>query len=57
MPPPQCKIYPLDQTELADLKKQIVELLKENKIRVSDSPYRAPHPFCQKEGWTTTSIH
>ena len=50
MPPPRRKIYPLDQTELAELKKQIIELLKENKIRVSDSPYGAPIIFCQKEG-------
>ena len=49
MPPPQCKIYPLDQTELAELKKQIVELLKENKIRVSDSPYGAPILFAKKK--------
>ena len=56
MPPPQHKIYPLDQTELAELKKQIVELLKENKIRVSDSPYGAPIFFAKKEGWTTMSM-
>ena len=36
---PQCKIYPLVQTEL---RKQIIELLKENKIRVSDSLYEDP---------------
>ena len=50
MPPPQCKIYPVDQTELAEMKKQILELLKENKIRVSNSPYGAPILFCLKEG-------
>ena len=49
MPPPRHKIYPLDQTELAELKKQIVELLKENKIRVSDSPYGAPILFAKKK--------
>ena len=49
MPPPWCKIYPLDQTELAELKKQIVELLKENKIRVSDNPYGAPIFFAKKK--------
>ena len=48
MPPPRHKVYPLDQTELADLNKQIIELLKENKIRVSDSPYGAPILFFQK---------
>ena len=49
MPPPQYKIYPLDQTELAELKKQIVELLKENKIWVSDSPYGAPILFAKEK--------
>ena len=48
IPPPRYKIYPLDQTEQAELKKQIIELLKENKIRVSDSPYGAPS-FLQKK--------
>ena len=56
MPAPRCKIYPLDQTELAELKKQIIDLLKENKIWLSDSPY-GPPSFCQKEGWTTMSMH
>ena len=49
MPPPQCKIYPLDQIELAELKKQIIELLKENKIRVSNSLYGAPILFAKKK--------
>ena len=49
MPPPRHKVYPLDQTELADLNKQIIELLKENKIRVSDSPYGAPILFSKNK--------
>ena len=49
MPPPQCKIYPLDKIELAELKKQIVELFKENKIHLSDSPYGAPIFFAKKK--------
>ena len=49
MPPPQYKIYPLDQTELADLKKQITELSKENKIWVSSSLYEAPILFEKKK--------
>ena len=49
MPPPQCKIYPLDQTELAEFKKQIVELLKENKILVSDYLYGAPILFAKRK--------
>ena len=49
MPPPRHKIYPLDQTELAELKKQIVELFKENQIWVSDNPYEAPILFAKNE--------
>ena len=39
----------MNQTELVELKKQIVELLKENKIRVSDSLYGAPIFFAKKK--------
>ena len=39
----------MDQTEIAELKKQIIDLLKENKIRVSDSPYVAPILFAKKK--------
>ena len=49
MPPPQHKIYPLDQTELAELKKQIIDLLKENKILVPGSLYGAPILFTKKK--------
>ena len=51
MPPPQYKKYPLDQTDLSGLKKKIIDLLKENKIWVSDSPYRAPILFSRKKDW------
>ena len=49
MPPPWHKIYPLDQTELAEFKKQTVELLIENKIHVSHSPYGAHILFAKKK--------
>ena len=49
MPPPQCKIYPIDQTELPELKNQIIDLLKEKKIRVYDSLYGAPIIFSKKK--------
>ena len=49
MLPLRHKIYPLDQTELAELKKQIIELFKENKIRVSDSLYGALILFAKKK--------
>lgn len=48
-PPPRRKIYPLDQTELAELKKQIVDMLSKNQIRPSDSPYGAPILFAKKK--------
>ena len=31
MLPPRCKIYPLDHTELAELNKQKIELLKKKR--------------------------
>ena len=49
MPPSRSKIHPLDQTGLAELKKQIVELLKENKIWVSENPYGSPILFAKKK--------
>ena len=49
MLPPQYKIYPLYQTELSELKKQKKDLLKENEIRLSDSPYGAPIIFAKKK--------
>ena len=49
MLPPHYKIYCLDQTELAELKKQIIELSKENKVLVSDSLYGAPMFFAKKK--------
>ena len=48
MPPPRYKIYPLDQIELAELKTQMIELLKENKIQVYDNSYGAPIFFAKK---------
>ena len=49
MLPPQYKIYALDQIELAELKNIITELLKENKIQVSNNPYGAPILFAKKK--------
>ena len=46
---PRYKIYPLDKTEQAELKKQIIDLLKKNKVWVSDSPYGAPIFFNKKK--------
>ena len=49
IPPLQYKIYPLDQTELAELKKKTLDLLKENKIWVSSSLYGASIFFAKKK--------
>ena len=49
MLPPQYKIYPFDQTKLSELKMQIIELSKENKIQVCDSPYGALILFAKKK--------
>ena len=48
MPPPGRIIYPLNQTELVELKKKLTELLKENKIQVSDNPYGPLIVFVKK---------
>ena len=44
-PPPRRKIYPLDEVELAELKRQITEWLDSNRIVPSNSPYGAPVLF------------
>ena len=43
--PPRRKIYPLDQTELEELKKQLSGWLDTNRIEPSTSPYGAPVLF------------
>ena len=48
-PPPHRKTYPSHQEELAELKKQIVDMLSKNQIRPSDSPYGAPILFSKKK--------
>jgi hypothetical protein len=48
-PPPKRKLYPLDNTELEELKKQIDALLADNRIEISSSPYGAPILFARKK--------
>lgn len=48
-PPPKRKIYPLDNDELVELKKQISELLESNRIEPSNGPYGAPILFAKKK--------
>ena len=46
--PKQC-LYPLDNTELVELKNQIRELLETNRIEPSNGPYGAPILFAKKK--------
>ena len=48
-PPPKRKLYPLDNVELAELKKQLTEFLDSNRIEPSSSPYGAPILFARKK--------
>ena len=48
MQPPKRRLYPLDNTELVELKNQICELLETNRIEPSNGPYGAPILFAKK---------
>ncbi len=48
-PPPKRKLYPLDETELKELKTQIELFLETNRIVPSSSPYGAPILFAKKK--------
>lgn len=50
LPPPFKGIFRLSQQELAELKKQLDQLLKDGKISPSTSPYGAPVLFVKKKG-------
>lgn len=47
--PPKRKLYPLDTSELEELKKQIQLFLDTNRIIPSSSPYGAPILFAKKK--------
>jgi hypothetical protein len=49
MQPPKRRLYPLDNTELVELKNQIRELLETNRIEPSNGPYGAPILFAKKK--------
>jgi len=49
--------YRMALTELAELKKQLQELLDKGLIRPSVSPWGAPVLFLKKEGWKFTAVH
>jgi hypothetical protein len=47
--PPRRRLYPLDELELAELKKQIDDMLATKRILPSSSPYGAPILFARKK--------
>ncbi len=49
-PPPKRRIYPLDNSELEELKAQLKLFIESNRIRPSNSPYGAPILFAKKKG-------
>ena len=49
MQPPKRRLYPLDNTELVELKNQIREFLETNRIEPSNGPYGAPILFAKKK--------
>ena len=49
MQPPKRHLYPLDNTELVELKNRIRELLETNRIEPSNGPYGAPILFAKKK--------
>src|SRR5437762_11187388 len=52
MPPPFKGIFRLSQLELKELKRQLDELLKDEKISLSTSPYEALVLFVKKKDGT-----
>ena len=50
IPPPKCKLYPLSELELEELRSQLKILLESNHIVPSSSPYGAPILFAHKKG-------
>lgn len=47
--PPKRKLYPLDNQELIELKKQIQTFLESNRIEPANGPYGAPILFAKKK--------
>ena len=48
-PPPKRKLYPLDQRELDELKKQLKEFLDSGRIEMANGAYGAPILFAKKK--------
>ena len=48
-PPPKRKLYPLDNRELEELKKQLSDFLESGRIEVSNGAYGAPILFAKKK--------
>ena len=49
--------YRMGVNELAELKKQIRELLDNGYIQPSSSPWGAPNIVCREERWYTKNVH
>ncbi len=47
--PPKRKIYPLDQRELEELKKQLRDFLDSGRIEMANGAYGAPILFAKKK--------
>ena len=48
-PPPKRKLYPLDQRELEELKKQLSEFMNSGRIEMANGAYGAPILFAKKK--------
>ena len=48
-PPPKRKLYPLDQRELKELKKQLRYFLDSGRIEMANGAYGAPILFAKKK--------
>ena len=48
-PPPKRKLYPLDQRELEELKKQLSEFMDSGRIEMANGAYGAPILFAKKK--------
>ena len=48
-PPPKRKLYPLDQRELEELKKQLRDFLDSGRIEMANGAYGAPILFPKKK--------
>ena len=48
--------YCMAPRELAEMKKQLEELMEKGFIRPSSSPWGCPAIFCEEEGWHPSNV-